>query len=255
MNRLHIATRCPCDWRSRLGDPEKHWKRHASAMETAVSWECADHTSSGLPQPIADVFQASDLKEANLLLAVAEHKVHLDGKGADGQCDVWALVASNAGMASVSVEAKAKEPFGKNNESLRDWLKGGKSPDSPSNREIRRKHVAANLPACCYDDVPFQILQRAACAVIEARRFRLNQAVFLVQSFGSPQESFDMYALFSTALGLGLPVRNNHLVFSSVKVEEIRLGIGWVDCPFATDSQVAAALANERVLPLSNDLE
>ncbi len=102
MSLIHIATRCSGDWRSRLGDPEKHWKRGYSAMETAVSWENAAHAPNGLPQQIADLFQAGEMKDPTLLLAVAEHKVPLEGKGGDAQCDVWALVGTNAGVVSLS---------------------------------------------------------------------------------------------------------------------------------------------------------
>lgn len=242
MSSLHIATRSACDWRSRLGDPEKHWKRRASAMETAVSWEGAARSPSGLPQPIAALYEASELSGPKLLLAVAEHKVPLEGVGGDSQCDVWALVGTKAGVVSVAVEAKAKEAFGDKNESLAEWLKGGDSLRSGPNRLKRWEHVIANLPereAGAYDAVPFQILQRCAAAVIEARRFRLNHAVFLVQSFGAPPESFEKYARFAAALGL--PANRTRLEFSDVR--EIRLGIGWADCSVATDAQMAAALA------------
>jgi hypothetical protein len=214
-------------------------------METAVSWENAAYSPSGLPQRIADVFEASELKRAKLLLAVAEHKVPLEGKGGDSQCDVWALVDSKAGIASVAVEAKAKEPFGANNESLAKWLQGGSSSGSKPNRAKRWEHVKANLPkpsAGTYDAVPFQILQRAAAAIIEARRFRLSRAVFLVQSFEAPQDSFEKYALFANALGL--PAKPGALAFSDSG--DIRLGIGWVECLFASDADMATALTGEK---------
>jgi len=241
MNQIHIATRSASDWRSRLGDPEKHWKRKASAMETAVSWEGVK-SSSGLPKPIAAMFQAAKLNEPELLLAIAEHKVPLVGRGGDSQCDVWALVRTTQGTVSVSVEAKAQEDFGKNNETLEAWLKAGTSPASPANRSMRWLQVEENLPKTgdgAYQGVPFQILHRCAAAVIEARRFRLTHAVFLVQSFNAPPNSFEKYALFANALGL--PANRNRLEFADAG--EIRLGIGWVDCPFGTDAQMATALA------------
>lgn len=213
-------------------------------METAVSWESATGTHSGLPTPIAAMFQAAEMNEPKLLLAIAEHKVPLKGTGGDSQCDVWALVRTTEGTVSVSVEAKANESFGENNETLGAWLKGGKSPGSAANRVMRWHHVEENLPKGgeeVYHCVPFQILHRCAAAVIEARRFRLKHAVFLVQSFDAPTKSFEKYALFASALGLS--VNRNRLEFADVG--DIRLGIGWVDCPFGTDSQMAAALAGE----------
>ena len=210
-------------------------------METAVSWEGAASTDSGLPKPILAMFQASELGRSKLLLAAAEHKVPLEGVGGDSQCDVWALVGTKAGVVSVAVEAKAKEEFGKKNKSLADWLKGGDSPRSGPNRLKRWQDVAANLPECghgTYDAVPFQVLHRCASAVIEARRFGLSHAVFLVQSFDAPPESFEKYALFAAALRL--PANRARLEFTAVG--EVRLGIGWVECPFASDAEMAAVM-------------
>lgn len=242
MNHIHIATRGASDWRSRLGDPEKHWKREASAMETAVSWELAAREASGLPKPIANILNADKLKNPELLLAVSEHKVPLKGMGGASQCDVWALVKTNAGIVSLSVEAKAKEPFGDGNESLSSWLESGKSNGSRENREKRWKNVRNNLPLGDYDEVPFQILHRCAAGVIEARRFGLRNAVFLVQSFKAPAKSFEKYAIFAEALGL--PAEKGHLHFSTVGEGEntVKLGVGWVDCLFASDSQMAKVL-------------
>ena len=239
MSRLHIATRSTCDWRSRLGDPELHWKRRASAMETALSWAKADSSPAGLPEPIATLFHKSELGESKLLLAVAEHKVPLAGKGGDSQCDVWALVQCALGMVSLAVEAKAKETFGTSNELLAAWLESGGSNGSKANRELRWSHVQRNLPAGpsgAYDAVPFQILQRCAAAVIEARRFRLKHAAFVVQSFGAPDKSFLLFSEFRKAAGA--PAARD--VVSLVEVGDIRLGLGWADCQFATDAEIAA---------------
>ncbi len=248
MSRLHIATRCPSDWRTRLGDPEKHWRRKYSAMETAISWELAACTDSGLPEHISKLFHTGKVTNPKLLLAIAEHKVPLDGKGGDAQCDVWALASSDAAIVSISVEAKANEPFGSKNESLADWLKGGKSDNSGENRKKRWDHIKACLPPRpdgAYNHVPYQILQRAAAGVIEARRFKLNHAIFLVQAFNSPQKSFEMYGRFAQALGL--PASRDELAFTSVG--NIQFGIGWADCPFASDAELAAAFANEPLPP------
>jgi hypothetical protein len=143
MGRLHIGTRSASDWRDRLGAPERHWKRGFSAMETAVSWECAGRVESGLPEAVEKVFSESEFGIPKLLLAIAEHKVRLDGKGAAAQCDVWALIKTGAGTVSLAVEAKADEPFGAGNEALAKWLKSGKSE---LNRHARWAHLKEHLP-------------------------------------------------------------------------------------------------------------
>jgi hypothetical protein len=208
-------------------------------METAVSWEHAARLPGGLPEPIAEVFRGSVFGEAALLLAVAEHKVRLDGGHADSQCDVWALLDTASAGVSLSVEAKANESFGQGNEALRQWLIAGKSELSRQNRQMRWKHIGEHLPNAAsdaYSMVPYQLLHRCAAAVIEARRFRLPNAVFIVQSFGAPFESFKAFSRFCQAVNLNAERGQMQMA----TVGEICLGIGWADCPFATDAEMAA---------------
>lgn len=239
MNRLCIETRGICNWRDRLAKPDTQWKRRFSAFETAVSWETASLHPAGLPEPIADLFRGSVFGEATLLLAIAEHKVPLIGGLADSQCDVWALLSTPSGHVSLSVEAKANEPFGQGNQSLKDWLATGDSEKSRQNRQDRWKHIAEHLPSAAsdaYSLVPYQLLHRCAAAVMEAERFNVPNAAFVVHAFNSPDESFDQFSMFCHAAG-AKPERGQMQITS---VGEIRLGIGWADCQFATNAEVAA---------------
>ena len=239
MNRLCVETRGICNWRERLAKPDRQWRRGYSAFETAVSWERASCHAAGLPEPIADLFRGSIFGEPNLLLAIAEHKVPLDGGRADSQCDVWALVSSASGGVSLSIEAKANEPFGEGNQSLQDWLVAGESERSRRNREDRWTHISSHLPGAATDAyfaVPYQVLHRCAAAVIEARRLRLPNAAFVVQSFGAPAESFEAFARFCQAVDL----KAERSKMCVTQVGEIRLGIGWAECPFASDAEIAS---------------
>ena len=189
------------DWRS----PDTQWERKFSAFETAVSWEGASRSESGLPQPIVALFSNSVFGVPTILLAIAEHKVPLRRRGGDSQCDVWALLQTEAGGLSLSVEAKAREPFGQGNESLRQWLDAGKTEESKANRRGRSIHVEENLPKPTgegYTQVPFQLLHRCAAAVIEAKRLGLPNAAFVVQAFGCHPESFDAFSRMCSAMGV-----------------------------------------------------
>ncbi len=241
MNRLCIETRGAGNWRDRLAKPDGQWKRRYSAFETAVSWECAAKTPSGLPKPILDLFRDTVFAEPTLALAIAEHKVSLPGGVADSQCDVWAILNSTAGGVSLSVEAKAKETFGQDNEPLSKWLGAGKSDKSRKNREVRWGRIKNNLPNAAegsFSNIAYQLLHRCAAAVIEAKRFRLPNAGFVVQAFDSPAESFEEYSRFCQSIGI--EAGRGKMNISAV--EDIRLGVGWADCPLATDSQIADVL-------------
>ena len=239
MSRLLVETRGPCSWRDRLTNPGLHWKRSCSAFETAISWETASRSSSGLPAPIEQLLANGGFESPVLLLAVAEHQVDLPGGRAASQSDVWAMINTAAGVMSLTVEAKARETFG--DEHLETWLIGT-SEQSAINRKARWEYVRAHLPvADSYLCVRYQILHRCAAAVIEAKRLRCPNAAFVVQAFetpgkGKPDVNFAEYEAFSAALKL--PASRGSL--STTSIDGISLSIGWIDCPVATDAAVAA---------------
>jgi len=235
MSRLHTATRGLCNWRERLASPDRQWKRGFSAFETAVSWELASTNKSGLPAPIDKLFRENNYDEPILIFAVAEHKVDLPGGTAASQSDVWAVVKTTAGMLSLTVEAKASEAFG--DEILERWLVAGKTEESISNRNKRWEYIRSHLPKSDFlPQVRYQMLHRCAASVMEAKQFGFMKAVFVVQAFNTPANSFQDYAVFCQALQV--PAARGRMATTSV--EGISLSIGWADCPLATDAEVAA---------------
>jgi len=235
MNRLNTATRGICSWRERLANPERQWRRCFSALETAVSWESASNSTSGLPEPIGKLFRDNDYGEPILLFAIAEHKVDLPGGHAASQSDVWAIIKTSADKLSLTVEAKAQEPFG--DDILEKWLVAGKTEKSKSNRKERWDYVRSYLPKTdSFLQVRWQLLHRCAAAVIEAERFGFQHAAFVVQAFKTPDESFQDYALFCRALKISA-ARGS---MATTSVGGISLSVGWADCELATDAELAA---------------
>lgn len=238
MNRLNTATRSINSWRERLTSPERHWKRTYSAFEAAVSWEFAASTDSGLPAPIHALLDAA-YGGPKLLLAIAEHRVCLPGGNADSQNDVWALVETASGSASVCIEAKSQERFG--DKSLGTWLNAGKSEQARLNREARWQFLREHLPAApegAYQSVAYQLIHRCASSIIEARRFRLKHAACIVQAFDTPADRFAEFADFCRVMGM-TAARG---AIGRTTVAGTQLAIGWADCPLATDAQIAAVV-------------
>ncbi len=235
MSRLLTHTRGLCSWRERLASPDRQWKRRYSAFEAAVSWESASSSRSGIPSELDKLLRENNYADPVLLLGIAEHTVPLPGGHAASQSDVWALISTSLGFVSLSVEAKARESFG--NESLDDWLVAGDTEESRKNRKARWAHIRENLPTAeSFGHVRYQILHRCAAAVIEAKRLGCPNAAFVVQAFNTPEPSFQDYAAFGAALNL--PAVRGGLSITSVN--GISLGIGWIDCPVASDAEVAA---------------
>ncbi len=80
-------TNCRChmgasEWRRLLAQPDIHWKRGASAFETAVAWEKAAKGERGLPPEAAAAIDGEPaLAGASVLFALPEHKVKLAAGG------------------------------------------------------------------------------------------------------------------------------------------------------------------------------
>jgi len=238
MNRLFTATRGIGNWRERLASPDRQWKQKYSAFETAVSWELAGaSTESGIPKAIDDLLRKGGYRELRLLFAVAEHKVELPGGNACSQCDVWAAVKTSSGMISLSVEAKAKEPFG--DHTLEEWLEGGETARSLVARQARWDYIREHLPVSdSFPCVRYQMLHRCAASVIEAKRMGFQHAAFIVQAFETPETSFADYAVFCRALGFQASRQSLY----QTSVGELPLSIGWADCPLATCEEVTATV-------------
>jgi hypothetical protein len=189
--------------------------------------------------PLAELFRETAYGEPKLLLGVAEHKVELAGGNAASQCDFWAVLATQLGMLSLSVEAKAREAFG--DHTAEEWLAAGESRRSKENREERLKFILNSLPpSATWQQVRYQLLHRCAAAVLESKRLSLSHAAFIVQAFDSPQVSFNEYSTFCNSFGIP-PVRN---ALASTRFDGITLK-GWADSPLATNEEVVACFAGE----------
>lgn len=234
MTRILIPTTGPSDWRRFLADPENQWERKASALELAVSWECAERTDRGIPPEIAKALdQDALLSGARLLLALPEYKVPLKGRGRASQSDVWALLLASSGYISMAVEGKAGEPFAS---TLADWLKDASEGKKERLRFLSETlEIRTELP----DDLRYQLFHRTASAVLEARRFKAGVAVMMVQSFRVDDAAWRDFTAFGEFLGATV-VRGGVAAVPRSGAE--RLFLGWVDCAVATDSEIASAV-------------
>ena len=188
MNRILVPTTGPEDWKRLLADPEKQWKHGYSAMAAAQSWEAAN----GVPREIAALLG----DEAELLLALPEHKVALPGGRRASQCDIFALVRVSDETVALAVEAKVSEPFGP---TVGEWMV------NPSDGKIERMLFICDilgLKKRPRDDVRYQLLHRTAAAVQEAKRFKTDEAAMIVQSFSPSHRWFEDFQIFAGIFGL-----------------------------------------------------
>lgn len=189
MKPILVPTDGVQDWQQRLADPVKHWRTGYSAKALAYAWEAAN----GFPAEIGALFDT--FGKVELLLAIPEYDVALPGGVRPSQNDVFALVRTKDGLIVVMVEGKVSEAF---DPTLEEWRK-----DASTGKADRLAHLRAKL-GLTNDPPPgtrYQLLHRAASAVIEAERFHARDAALIVHSFSPEQASLGDYQAFLGLFG------------------------------------------------------
>jgi hypothetical protein len=172
-----------------LARPDRHWKTGFSAITLARSWEAAN----GFPDEVREIFRSSghpQLLAIEPLLVIPEYQVPLPGGRRASQTDVFVVARSSAGLVTIAVEGKVEEAFG---------------PTLAERRSDESEGVGARitfLQKCLgLSDVPgairYQLLHRAASAIIAAQQYFASHAVMLVHSFSSSDRWFDDFAAFA----------------------------------------------------------
>lgn len=217
-NPIYIPATKPEDWQHLLAEPEKQWRDGYSAKSLAV----ALHRNGGFPQEIRKAFDNSGyeiFENAELLLAIPEHKVPLPGVGYRSQNDLFVLAKGNGQIFSMTVEGKVSEPFGP---LVSEWFQ------NPSEGKKKRLAFLCNNLGLEQDKVPpirYQLLHRTASAIIEAERFNARNALMLVHSFSPTNEWYDDFEKFAGLYGVHAKLNE---VLSVGRVNGIKLYIGWV---------------------------
>lgn len=205
------------DWKRGLADPDRQWVAGYSAHALANCW----HQAAGLPAEVRRALEgALELRGLEPLLVLPEHRVALPGGTRPSQTDVWVLARTSGALVSIAVEGKVSETFGP---TVRDWLNeasDGKVERLTYLRRLLGLSEEVTLP------LRYQLLHRAASAIIEAERFHARHAVLLVHSFSQSAMWFGDFAAFASAVGAS--AEHNQLAAAHIP-GEVRLFVGWVE--------------------------
>lgn len=189
----------PDDWRELLADRDKHWRTGYSAKTLAHCWESAWKSGDGFPSEVAAALKKnSDNSIAGItaLLAVPEFKVPLPGGVRPSQNDLFVLARSATGPVTIMVEGKVNESFGP---TLGEWRE-----EASDGKELRLGFLLRTLglakdPA---NHIRYQLLHRAASAIITGEQFRAVAAVLLVHSFSTEHTGWPDYEAFAELFGV-----------------------------------------------------
>ena len=192
MNTIYVPTESAEQWKQFLAEPEKQWRKGFSARTLAYAWQEAD----GFPSDVHAILSASPhFRDIKLLLAIPEHQVPLPGGSRPSQSDIWVLARAGSALISIAVEGKVSEPFGP---TIHEWC-----ADASLGKTERLDFLCAELGLVAPppDGLRYQLLHRAASAVIEARRFAAAHAIMLVHSFCQSDKWFKDFADFVSLFG------------------------------------------------------
>ena len=219
VNNIYIPANKPEDWKSLLAKPDIQWKTGCSAKALVYCWQEAN----GFPGCVRNVFKKSKIKlfqNIELLLAFPEHKVPLPGGPRPSQNDIFILAKAINQLVSITVEGKVSERFGK---TITEWKK-----DNGEGKDIRLKFLLDKLELednKQIDTIRYQLLHRTASAIIEAEKFKAENALMLVNSFSQSNEWFDDYSQFLALCNL--KAEPDSLVFAK-NINGIDLYFSWV---------------------------
>lgn len=186
----------PADWQALLANPAKQWRAGFSARTLAHCWAEAD----GFPPEVASAFSAASaplLAGLRPILGIPEFKVPLPGGDRPSQNDIFVLARSQAGPVSIMVEGKVDESFGP---LLGDWLEDA-PPDSGKKDRLAFLLKTLGLAAQPDDTIRYQLLHRAASAVLAGEQYRAAAAMLLVHSFSRRQAGWEDFAAFCRLFG------------------------------------------------------
>jgi len=216
LKTVYIPAASADQWAQFLAEPAKQWRTGFSARTLAHSWQEAE----GFPiEVLAALSAAEAFAGIELLLAVPEHQVPLPGGSRPSQNDIWVLARAGTELVSIAVEGKVAEPFGP---TIAQWLEGG-SAGKTARLEFLCNELG--LPEDVPGTVRYQLLHRAASAIIEAKRFGAPHAVMLVHSFSQTHLWFEDYSAFASLLGTEVEV--DRIVAVGQK-GGVQLYLGWV---------------------------
>lgn len=199
MSRILAFTSGPQDWQALLADPVKHWRSGYSARTLAHCWEASD----GFPAEVGAPFAQSAeplLADLTPLLAIPEFKVPLPGGQRASQNDLFVVARSVAGPVTIMVEGKVSESFGP---TLEEWRREASVGKEERLRFLLRSLGLGMAPA---DTIRYQLLHRAASAIITGEQYRAAAAVLLVHSFSEARAGWPDYQAFTRLFGVDAAV-------------------------------------------------
>ncbi|WP_416150297.1 DUF6946 family protein [Salipaludibacillus sp. HK11] len=220
MGKYFLPSSGKKSWKSLLTNPKKQWKSGYSAKELAKCWEEAE----GFPTSVVTTFEESQitlLKDVEFLFGFPEYKVSLLGGSATSQNDLYVLAKAGKELLTIMVEGKVTESFGA---TIETWKE--KNPTSGKIERLFYLLDTLNLKEDSVLEIRYQLLHRAASALIEAHRVQANHALILVHSFSETGKGYEDYADFVKLFDL---TPKEDKVVGPISLNGVNVYFGWIN--------------------------
>ena len=188
--RILTFTKGPDSWRSLLARPDKQWRIGYSARTLAYCWEATD----GFPPEVARALGQAEypaLADLTPILAIPEFKVPLPGGVRASQNDLFVLAKSSKGPVTIMVEGKVNESFGP---TLKTWRHDASPGKKSRLSSLVRTLGLIRMPS---GEIRYQLLHRAASAVIAGKQYNAAAAIVLIHSFSDKHAGWEDYQAFT----------------------------------------------------------
>ena len=215
-SRIAVALKRPEDVIPHLGKAH-HWKQGRSAKSLADSWFYAND----VPDVVRSLLAQSDrLVGAEFLDAWLERETDLqDGRATPSQTDLVALLGIGEKLAVLGIEAKVDESFGP---LVAEWLA---SASEGKAHRLAKLCALFQLDPAQVGHLRYQLFHRTAAAILEAKRFRTDTAILIVQSFCPRSTGLaDATAFFEA---IGMPGLESGKLLAARRFDGVDLWIGW----------------------------
>lgn len=213
--KLDIA-RGVAGWRDLLADPPRHWKDNRAARRLAEVWNVSDP----LPPPeIREAWASTPFADFQPTVAIPAYEVEMPGGWHPARNDLLIVGLIGEELSLVMVQGKLSGTLGPHiDEVLHNPLPG-------KLRRIGFLKEVLELPDPLPESTCYNLLDRTASPLIEAKRLQARYAAMIITAFGPLDPCHEEYRHFASLFGVtGAPDRLERLPAHS----DPELWIGWV---------------------------
>jgi hypothetical protein len=203
-------------WRDFLEDPPRHWKNNQAARRLAEMWEGSAPLA---PRVVRTAWCDTPFEEFEPTIAIPAYEVEMPGGWPPARNDLLIVGPIGDDLGLIMVQGKVSDTLGPHIDEVLQLPMPGKL------RRIGFLKDVLELPDPLPESTCYNLLDRAASPLLEARRLRARYAAMIVTAYGALDLCLEEYGAFARLCGVsGDPDRLERLPAH----DNPELWIGWI---------------------------